>query len=66
MGDGSASNAKRLVLFTAVVSVGTAILIIGFLSTVFLSGSVIPTAMMVAGAALLGAGVVILFTDAWR
>src|SRR6266849_5590716 len=66
MGDASAGKAKRLVLFTAVVSVGTAILIVGFLSTVLLPGSVMPTAMMVSGAVLLGAGLVILFADAWR
>src|SRR5712691_6478094 len=66
MGAGSGGKAKRLVLFTAAVSVGTAILIVGFLSTVLLPGSVIPNAMMVSGAVLLGVGLVILFADAWR
>src|SRR6266581_3231690 len=66
MGDGSAGKAKRLALFAAFVSVGTTVLLVGIFSTVFLPGSVMPTAMMVAGAALLGAGLVILFADAWR
>ncbi len=66
MGDGSAGKTRRLVLFAAAISVGTAILIVGIFSTVFLPGSVIPTVLIASGAILLGAGFVILFADAWR
>ena len=66
MGDGSAGKAKRLALFAVFVSIGSSVLLVGIFSTVFLPGSLIPTAMMASGAVLLGAGLVILFADAWR
>lgn len=53
----------RLLLFTTLASVGTFVLIVGFLSTVLLTESPIPFALMAAGAALLGAAVLVLTTE---